>query len=294
MLVACSSDRGDDDLAAYRSDIETWRAERLQRLKGPHGYLNLAGLFWLSAETTSLGSDAGNDIVLPATAEPRIGELRLTDSGVVLVTEPGVDVRYEDIPVRSILVADDTTENPVTITHGSFAWTIIKRDGRFALRLRDFENPAIDAFPPLEYFDIDPNYRVEARFERFDEPRVVHVDTVIEGLGWQPESPGALSFEIDGETFELETYDAGDELFLVFGDGTSGRETYPAGRFLYVDLPKEGTVTVIDFNMAYNPPCAFNDFATCPVAPPRNRIAKKIEAGEKFDPSVHFTPGSSH
>ena len=280
------------DAAAYEAEIAEWRNGRLERLKGPTGYLNLAGLFWLSAKATTLGSAADNDIVLPASAAPRVGKLEMTADGVMLVAESGVDVRNGDTPVDAILLDDDTTENPVTITHGSLVWTIIKRDGRFALRLRDYEHPAIEAFPPIEYFPISTELRVRATLREFAEPRVLNVETVIEGLGWKPESPGKVVFEVGGEPFELEAYASGDELFFVFGDQTSGRETYPAGRFLYADWPEDGGTTILDFNRAYNPPCAFNDFATCPVASPQNRLATRIEAGEKFDPTVHSTPGA--
>jgi uncharacterized protein (DUF1684 family) len=103
-----------------------------------------------------------------------------------------------------------------------------------------------------------------------------------------------VEFEIGGETQTLEAYASGDQLFFVFGDATTGRETYPAGRFLYADAPGTDGKTLMDFNRAYNPPCAFNDFATCPVASPRNRMAARIEAGEKFDPTVHATPDKPH
>jgi uncharacterized protein (DUF1684 family) len=294
LLPACGAGKSGIDPDRYRADIEQWRSERLARLKGPQGYLNLAGLFWISATTTGLGADESSDIVLPASAAPRVGTLRLTATGVVLDVEPGVDVRYEDIPVRSILIADDTTENPITITHSSLAWTVIKRQDRYALRVRDYEHPALATFPPLEYYPIDEDYRVEARLQRFAEPKILNVDTVIEGLGWQPESPGVVKFQLGGEPFELEAYAAGEELFFVFADQTSGRETYPAGRFLYAALPGADGKTVLDFNLAYNPPCAFNDFATCPVASPQNRLAARIEAGEKFDPGAHFTPEGYH
>ena len=205
-----------------------------------------------------------------------------------------VDVRYEGVPVRSILISDDTTERPVTLTHGSFAWIIIQRDGRFALRLRDFEHPAIESFPPIEYYPIDPSLRISARLQRFDEPRILNVETVIEGLGYRPESPGNVVFEIDGESHELEAYASGDELFFVFGDATTGRETYPAGRFLYAPVPGEDGKTVLDFNKSYNPPCAFGDFSTCPVASPKNRLKVRIEAGEKYVPALHAGSLTSH
>jgi len=294
MLVACGETGTGLAAESHKAEVLQWRVERLERLKAPYGYLSLAGLFWLTEGSSSIGSAADNDLVFPATAAQHIGKLQTSEQGVVLVVDSDADVRFEERPVRSILIADDTTDNPVTLTHGSLAWTIIKRDGRFALRLRDFEHPAIAAFPPLEYFPIDPALRVTATLHRYDEPRVVNVDTVIEGLGYHPESPGIVVFEINGTTHELEAYASGDSLFYVFGDATTGRETYPAGRFVYSAVPGEDGKTVLDFNKAYNPPCAFNAFATCPVASPRNRLAIRIEAGEKFDPAVHSTPDGKH
>ena len=289
LVGGCSQDDG-FDRAAYEAEIVEWREGRLERLKGPTGYLNLAGLFWLQDATSTLGSADDNDIVLPASTAARIGKLQLTDGGVELVVDEGVEVRHNDRVVQSVLMADDTTASPVTVTHGSLAWTVIKRDDRYAVRLRDYEHPAIAAFPPIEYYPIDPGLRLNATLHRLAEPRELNLNTVVEGLGWRPESPGSVVFELEGEQFELEAYASGDQLFFVFGDRTSGRETYPAGRFLYAALPGDDGVTILDFNKAYNPPCAFNDFATCPVASPRNRLAARIEAGEKFDAAVHFTP----
>jgi uncharacterized protein (DUF1684 family) len=294
LLAACSADTVEFDSVVYEANIQKWREERLTSLKGPHGYLNLAGLFWLEPGSSSFGSDEDNDVVFPQKTATRIGEFQVTESGVSMQVESGIDVRYEEIRVRSILISDDTTENPVTITYESLAWTVIKRDGRFAVRLRDFEHPAIAAFPPIESYPVDPDLIVSATLQRFDEPRVINVETVIEGLGYRPQSPGTVKFQIGEETFELEAYASGDSLFYVFGDRTSGRETYPAGRFLYSSVPGDDGLTVLDFNKAYNPPCAFNSFATCPVASPRNRLAIRIEAGEKFDPATHSTPDGAH
>jgi uncharacterized protein (DUF1684 family) len=294
LAFGCGGEAPGIDRAAYEAEILEWRAGRLERLKSPTGYLNLVGLYWLAPGNVRIGAAADNDIIFPAKAAPYVGVLEVTESGVVLVTVSGVDVRYDEIPVRSLLLADDTTGNPVTLTHGSLAWMIIKRDERFALRLRDYEHPAIESFSPIEYFPIDPSLRIRATLNRFAEPKVVNVNTVIEGLGWHPASPGFVEFEIDGRMHELEAYTSGDELFFVFSDRTSGRESYPAGRFLYAELPDHSGTTILDFNRAYNPPCAFNDFATCPVASPRNRLSARIEAGEKFDPSVHATPARVH
>lgn len=294
MAAACDSSDNVLDMAKFEAENLEWRTARVERLKGPDGYLNLAGLFWLDDGTATIGSAAGSDIIFPASAPPIVGELQVSADGVVLRVVDGVAAYSDDQPVSTILVADDTTDDPVTISHGSIAWTIIRRDERFALRLRDFEHPAIAAFPPIEYSPINPDLRVAAKLHLFAAPKILDVDTVIEGLGWHPESPGVVEFEIDGQTLQLEAYDSGDELFFVFADSTTGRETYPAGRFLYSDRPADGEETILDFNRAYNPPCAFNDFATCPVASPQNRLAVRIEAGEKYDPLVHATPNSSH
>lgn len=294
LAVSCAKVEGPVDPASYEAELFDWRAQRLERLRGPNGYLNLAGLFWLKNGSVSIGSSVKNDIQFPASAAEQVGVLYVSDAGVQLKVAADVEVLANGVPVQSILISDDTTESPVTIEHTSLAWTVIKRDGRFALRLRDFNHPALTEFPPIEYFPIRPELRVEARLERFDSPKVLKVDTVIEGLGWQPQSPGVVVFELDGQRMQLEAYDSGDELFFVFGDRSSGRDTYPAGRFLYADLPEEGETTILDFNRAYNPPCAFNDFATCPVASPQNRLPVTIAAGEKYDPKVHASPDSSH
>ncbi len=292
LLAACGSDEPDIDLERYEAETLEWRAARLDKLKGPEGYLNLAGLFWLEDGASRIGSAADNDIVFPPYAAPYIGALEVTAEGVVMTAEPGVDVRHGQAVVKSMLIRDDTTPDPVTISHRSFAWTVINRDGRFALRLRDYDSPAIAAFPPIDYFPIDPSYRVMGTLRRFDEPRVLNVDTVIEELGYRPESPGRVAFELNGDTYEIDAYSSGDELFFVFADATSGRETYPAARFLYAAQPGTDGKTVLDFNRAYNPPCAFSDFSTCPVAAPQNRLATRIEAGEKYDPAVYKSPGS--
>jgi len=280
--------------AQFELDSLRWKEQRLANLKGPDGYLNLVGLYWLQEGLTTIGSAADNDIVLPAAAAGHVGTLRVSGDGVSMQVNDGIAVFSAQQPIRSIFIADDTTDAPVTITHAALAWTIIRRDHRFALRLRDFESPTIAAFPPIEYFPLDPNMVVAATLRRFPEPKVLEVDTVIEGLGWRPESPGIVEFEMQGQKLSLEAYESGDELFFVFGDLSNGEDTYPAGRFLYADVPLQGDVTTLDFNRAYNPPCAFNDFATCPIASVQNRLPLRIEAGEKFDPLVHSTPAQFH
>lgn len=293
LLSACSQAEPIFDAAAYEAEVLEWRAGRLDRLKAPQGYLTQTGLFWLEKGSFSFGSSTENDVRIPGNAAALIGILDVSDAGVRMTVEDGVDVQSDGAAVQSILIADDTTDEPVQITHHSLAWTVVKRDGRFAVRVRDFEHPFVATFGPLPYFDVDATLRLTATLRRYDEPRIANVGTVIEGLGYHPESPGTVHFEIDRKSYELEAYTSGESLFFVFGDETNRNDTYGAGRFLYADAPGEDGQTVVDFNLAYSPPCAFNDFSTCPVASPRNRLPLRIEAGEKFDSSLHYSADAS-
>lgn len=289
-LAACGAAEDGSDVplgADYEASIEAWRADRVARLKAADGYLNQIGLFWLKQGSTSFGGSADNDIVFPADDAARIGSFELGDDGVTLQVNEGVDVLHDGKRVRSLLMLDDTTDAPVSVSFNSLAWNVINREGKYAVRLRDYEHPLLEAFPAIPHFDVQPEWRVEATLRRFDQPKVMNVGTVIEGLGYNPSSPGIVEFAVMGTRFELEAYESGDRLFFVFGDKTSGRQTYPAGRFLYAEMPGEDGKTWLDFNQAYNPPCAFNDFSTCPVASPQNRLDVAVSAGEKFDASIY-------
>jgi len=291
LLASCGKSGAAFDETAYRAEIMQWRAERLENLLAPTGFLNQIGLYWLEPGSYSFGSDTANDIVFPGVGAAEIGTFEVDENGVSMTVREGVDVRDGEQVISNILIAADTAENPVMISHDSLAWTVVERDDRFAVRLRDYEHPFVASFGPLPYFEIDPALRVEAVLRRYDEPQIANVGTVIEGLGYHPESPGVVQFEIDGEQFELEAYTSGERLFYVFGDLTSRGITYGAGRFLYSDMPGDDGKTVLDFNKSYSPPCAFNDFSTCPVASPRNRLSISIEAGEKYDSSLHYSSG---
>ncbi len=293
VLSSCSQAEPSLDKQAYEQQLMDWRAGRLERLLAPNGYLNQIGLFWLDEGTYKIGSGPDNDIRLPAKAAPQIGVFEVGEAGVQMRVESGVEVLNGDQQVASILLADDTTPEPVQLSHGSIAWMAIKRDDRVGVRVRDFEHPFVDTFGPLPYFPVDSSLRLQGVLKRYDAPRIVNVGTVIEGLGYHPESPGIVEFVIGGQTYTLEAYTSGDQLFFVFGDATSRDDTYGAGRFLYADLPGDDGKTIIDFNRAYSPPCAFNDFSTCPVASPRNRLPIRIEAGEKYDKALHYSAEAS-
>ncbi|MCY3591594.1 MAG: DUF1684 domain-containing protein [Acidobacteria bacterium] len=269
--------------ASYEQALAEWRSQRVATLRGPDGWLNLAGLYWLKEGTNSFGAAADKDLVAPeGSAPPKLGDFLVEHGTVTFKTEPGVDVFLGESPVTGILLADDQEDESTLLTHGSLAWTLIRRMDRLGVRLRDYDHPAVAAFASIQFYPADPSWRLEARFEPYPEPRTIRVPTVVEGLGWEPTVPGTLEFEAQGHSLSLEAYRSDDGFMIVFADATTGDTTYPAGRYLAADLPGPDGTTILDFNKAYNPPCVFTEFATCPLATPRNRLPVAVHAGEKY------------
>lgn len=266
----------------YPAEIKIWRAERLDRLKSATGWLSLVGLHWLKEGANTIGSAKGNDIVIKS-AQPKLGTATLAGGEVTFALADGaVAIVGGNENLRSGTLLDDRSPRPTTVAFGKSSFLVIDRDGKKALRVRDADAPTLKNFQGLDYFDIAQKWRIEAKWEAFDPPKTLDVPTVLGTVEKYP-VPGKATFERDGKTYEiqpvLETPDA-KQLFVIFADRTTGKETYGSGRFLYADMPKDGTI-VLDFNKAYNPPCAFTPYATCPLAPPENRLDLRIDAGEK-------------
>jgi uncharacterized protein len=267
---------------AYTREIESWRDQRVERLKSPTGWLSLVGLEWLKPGTNKIGSASDNDIVI-AKAPPHLGSIEWKDDKVVATLGQGSGALIDDKPLAKAELLDDSHEKPTTISFGSVRFYLIDRaGGKKGLRIKDSEAKSRVGFLGIDYYPIDPSWRIEARWVAFDPPHTLEIPNVIGTIDKMP-VPGKAVFEHDGKSFELlpvlETEDA-DELFWIIADKTSGKETYGAARFIYSAMPKDGKV-VIDFNKAYNPPCAFTPYATCPLAPPENRIGVAVRAGEK-------------
>lgn len=288
LAAACDPAETAGDDAGYEAEILEWREQRLARLTAPEGFLSQVGLFWIDEGTWSIGSGEDNDIRLPHKAAGRVGDLHVSSAGVRLAVAEGVEVLHDGAPVRDIAMPADASGKRVMVEHGSIAWSIIERGGRLAVRVRDFEHPWLQSFGPIPYYPIDRALRVEAKLNRYAEPREIVVNTVIEGFQQFPVAPGTATFVIDGVDYELEPQLSGDRLFFVFGDQTNRDDTYGAGRYLYAEMPGDDGKFILDFNKATSPPCAFNDFSTCPVASPRNRLPVRIEAGEKYDEALYF------
>jgi uncharacterized protein len=262
--------------------LEAWRADRVAGLTGEDGWLTPVGLLWLEAGDNTFGRAAGNSLVLDHPALPAFtGTFTMRDRNVSFTAAKGADVRVGGVTVTRLDLASDRAGEPTVLEHGSLRFHVIERAGRLAVRVRDRENPRRREFAGLQYFPATADWIVEARFEPYVPARKIPIMNV---LGYEDEmvAPGALVFEKNGREWRLDAIlDRPDatHLFVMFADGTTGRETYGAGRFLYTALPRDGRVT-LDFNRAYSPPCAFNLFATCPLAPAQNRLELRIEAGE--------------
>lgn len=267
----------------YVAEIGKYRAEREERLRSEYGWLALAGLWWLEPGDNSFGKGASNTIVLPGERTPeRAGSLVYDGRTVRIKPAPGAGVTLGGQPLTGERqLADDSQGDPDLLQLGRVQFYVIARDGRHAVRVKDPDTPARREFRGIDYFPIDPAWRVEATLRPWSEPREVKLTTV-RGTSDKMRSPGSLEFEIGGKKLSLEAFvEPGEEheLFIIFRDETAGRETYGAGRYLSATL--EGGKATLDFNRAYNPPCAFTSYATCPVPPRENHLPLRITAGER-------------
>ena len=266
---------------SYTQQIESWRAKRVERLKAPTGWLSLIGLHWLKDGKNTVGAAKENDIVLGA-GPARLGVITLKSGKATIELDPRTNATIDGKPQKTAELLDDKHEQPTTVAFGSASFYVIDRDGKKALRVKDSEAQTRKHFVGIDYYPIDPKWRVEAKWVEYKPPHTLEIPTVLGTVDKMP-VPGKAVFERDGKTYELlpvlEEPDA-KEVWFIFADKTSAKETYGGGRFLYADMPKDGKV-VIDFNKAYNPPCAFTPHATCPLAPPENRLAIPVTAGEK-------------
>jgi uncharacterized protein (DUF1684 family) len=285
MPMGCGTSRDGGADPRYADEIAKWHAERVERLKSPTGWLSLAGLYWLKPGENAFGTDSANAIPFPAGKGPAVmGSIFLDGSSMRVRIAPGVEVLHDGSPVDTMVLHHDQEEGvePTVLSHGSLSWFPIERSGKLGIRLRDSESDALRRFTGIERFPVDGRWRIEGRLEPRDPPGTVEITNVLGDVTQEP-SPGTLVFEFGGKTCRLDPIaEPGDEeLFVVFSDATSGKETYGGGRFLEVSRPGGDGKVVIDFNKAYNPPCALSPFATCPLPPTQNHLSVAVRAGEK-------------
>ena len=267
----------------YVKSINEWHDGRIQRLTAEDGWLTLVGLFPLSNGTHTFGSASDNDITLPAGSPGHAGSLTVQDSVVTLAPLPDAGMTLDGKPATETPLASDASESgPTRVQMGSMQFYVISRSSGLYLRVKDANSPVRKNFKGIDRFPVSDKWRVDAVFERYNPPHPVKIPNVL-GFEETVQCPGVLVFKINGQTYRLEPMaQEGDQLSIVFGDASSGHDTYGGGRELYVPMPGPDGKTVVDFNKAYNPPCVFTTFATCPLPHRENILPFRVEAGEKM------------
>lgn len=274
--------------ADYKSDLETWRTEQEKRLRSETSWLSVVGLAWLKDGKSTIGSGPDNQVKLPSSAPANLGTLELKDGQVALrlATDEGVTVNGSKADAkRSYSLTADVDGKPTEVKTGTVTFFLIKRKNGQGIRIKDSAAVARESFKGRKWFDVDPNLRIEATWKPFESIQKIIVPDILGNENLE-ESPGVVEFNIKGKVYQLTpTLDEG-ELFFVFKDATCGKQSYGAARFLYAEAAKDGKV-ILDFNRTTNPPCAFTDFATCPLPPKSNILTVAIRAGEKAPLEKH-------
>jgi uncharacterized protein (DUF1684 family) len=291
LLGGCAKKSPPLDPTAYRHEIEEWQKLRHDRLLREDGWLTLCGLSWLKEGENIVGNDSTSAVVLPPGKTPAVVGSIFLERGVLRFHgKKGAGVTLHDSVITDLPLHHDQEKDfgPTILRSGTVSFQVIKRSDQFGVRVKDKDNPARVNFKGLDYFPIDSKWRIEAKFEPYRPPKVIQIASMINTVE-SDSCPGALVFAIGDTTCRLDVViESGNEneLFIMFGDATNGKETYGNGRQLYSALPDSAGNVILDFNKAYNWPCVFTVYATCPIPPKQNRLPVRIEAGEKMY-SVH-------
>jgi hypothetical protein len=260
-----------------------WEERRLQRLQSEDGWLTLVGLGWLKQGVNTAGSDGKSTVVFPEGAPPNVGTFTRSGANVSFQPAPGVVVTRGGKPFAGGAVQTDQEgrAEPDVFRLGRFRFHLIVRGDRVGVRIKNPESRARREFKGIPTYPPSARWRVVARWEPANPPTEIPVPNVLGEIDRSP-SPGTAVFSVDGKEYRLTPVleEGSPDLFFIFADETNRTETYGAGRFLYAEPAKDGKV-ILDFNRAYNPPCAFSAFATCPLPPKQNRLALRVDAGEK-------------
>ncbi|MEX2463379.1 MAG: DUF1684 domain-containing protein [Balneolaceae bacterium] len=263
----------------YFETIQEWKEYRINVLKGPTDWLRLDGIYWMQEGDNLFGSGPDQDLQLPeGTIPEHAGVLHLDDGVVTMFTAEGVLITHEGEPVSEMVLYDGGER--YRVEHGNLEWFIDSRGDQYGLRLYNKDNPKADAFDGFPAYPVDPAWHLSATFVPNSDSTTIIVDNVI-GEEIERYSPGNIEFQVEGVTHSVIAFEANSGLYIIIADQTNGTETYHAGRYMIIPFPDENGDTIIDFNKAYNPPCAFNTFTTCQLPPPQNRLDIAIPAGEK-------------
>jgi uncharacterized protein len=270
---------------AYVKQVQDWRKRAEESLRRDNGWLTLAGRYPLKPGENTFGTGPRNDLVFPKGLGP-------VGMGSVFV-EPGhVRVKLvEGLKMKDLTGSEYTERDMMTVTDkrdwvtmGRAAFHVIERNGRYILRLADNQSEVRKGFGGRAWYDVDDNYRVPAVYVPYATPKKIPIVNVLDEVEDEP-SPGYVEFELRGRKHRFDVVGDDEGLFIIFKDATAGDTTYGSGRFLYVEKkPAPNERFLLDLNRAYNPPCAFSEFTTCPLPPKQNILTERVEAGEKYPP----------
>jgi uncharacterized protein (DUF1684 family) len=268
----------------YVKSVQAWRERAEKSLRADNGWLTLAGRYVLKPGTNTFGTGPKNDIVFPKGLGPeRIGTIRIEFSTVTLTLDKGITMKKDGQPFTERVLGTNVDKRD-WVTLGRLAMHVIERDGRFVLRLADNQSEVRKRFRARLWYDVKEPWLVDAKYFPYPKGKTITIINVLDEASEEP-APGYVEFTLDGKTHRLDAVGDDEGLFFVFRDGTSGDTTYKPSRFLYIEKkPEPGKAFKIDFNRAYNPPCAFSEFTTCPLPPKQNILDVRIEAGEKYPP----------
>ena len=265
--------------------MQDWRERAEAGLRRDNGWLTLAGRYVMKPGENTFGTGPRNDIIFPPGLGPvHMGVIDVQPGKVIVRMVEGLKLKKDGIEYTGREMGTLPDERDWVSIGPRAAFHVIERDGRYILRLADNESEVRKRFVARLWYEVDDRFRVKAKFIPYDPPRKIAIVNVLDEVSDEP-APGYVEFEIDGRKHRLDALGDDDGLFIILRDASSGDTTYAPSRFLHVEeKPRPGETFLLDFNRAYNPPCAFSEFTTCPLPPKQNILKVRIDAGEKYPP----------
>jgi len=268
-------------IKSAESSFGDWKNERFKSIKDPAGWASVVGLYFINEDTLSIGSLDINDIIFPDNAPIKIGQLIKKNDNFIFYKEQQLTILQDGVSIDSCFMYGPDKESN-TLQLASFFWFLIERDGQHYVRLKDTLSERRLALESIPTFDFNKDLVLNATIHREEQARFIPITNVL-GVTAEKKVQGLINFTFKGERHQLTALDGGkNQWFVIFADDTSGEDTYGGGRFMDIYLPQKGDQISLDFNRAYNPPCVFTDYATCPLPPSENSLPFEVLAGEKY------------
>jgi uncharacterized protein (DUF1684 family) len=280
-MFGCNTGESVVDPVQYAQEMADWQRSRYQTLKSPDGWLSLIGLEWINEGIHTIGSSDENTLQIRNNSMPtQMATLIRDGSKFKIEIQAGIEVLADDQAIQELEWDYADGLNP-TFKSGSVSFFVIKRQDKYALRVRDTQSAVLRAFQGTDFFDVNVDWRKMAMFRPYPGGKDISIQNVSGMIDIQS-SPGYLEFEHKGKYYRLDVTVEDDQFFVVFADETNSDTTYGGGRYMYTTFPNEKGIVILDFNKSYNPPCVFTEYATCPLPPPQNILPLKITAGELY------------